>query len=199
MRAQIHADVCEKSWNAPLNAFVAGLSAATQLDASVLLIPLLGFLPPDDPRVTGTVAAIEKDLMHDGFVMRYRTTEFDDGLPPGEGTFLACSFWMVDNLALQGRFDEAHAMYERLLGLANDVGLALGGIRPVAKRLVGNFPQAFSHVALVHTGMNLMSHEQEMARATGQPARTTAHRSGCNNGKPIVKQCFSSGNCLLIE
>jgi hypothetical protein len=108
--------------------------------------------------------------MRDGFVMRYRTTEFDDGLPPGEGTFLACSFWMVDNLAMQGRVTEAEEMYERLLGLANDVGLLAEEYDPAEKRLVGNFPQAFSHVALVHTGLNLMKHEQEMAKATGQPS-----------------------------
>jgi GH15 family glucan-1,4-alpha-glucosidase len=130
---------------------------------------MVGFLPPQDPRIKGTLAAIEKDLMHDGFVMRYRTTEFDDGLPPGEGTFLACSFWMVDNLALQGRIGEAIEMYERLLALCNDVGLLAEEYDPVTQRLVGNFPQAFSHVALVHTGLNLMKHEQEMAQATGQP------------------------------
>jgi GH15 family glucan-1,4-alpha-glucosidase len=108
--------------------------------------------------------------MRDGFVMRYRTTEYDDGLPPGEGTFLACSFWMVDNLALQGRIGEAIAMYERLLGLCNDVGLLSEEYDPLDKRLIGNFPQAFSHVALVHTGLNLMKHEQAMAQATGHPA-----------------------------
>ncbi|MCX4165419.1 MULTISPECIES: glycoside hydrolase family 15 protein [Paraburkholderia] len=169
MRERIHAEVCEKSWNPTLNAFTQ-VYGGDDLDASTLLIPLLGFLPPSDPRIAGTVAAIEKTLMHDGFVMRYRTTEFDDGLPPGEGTFLACSFWMVDNLALQGRVAEAHEMYERLLALANDVGLLAEEYDPVARRLVGNFPQAFSHVALVHTGLNLMKHEQEMAKATGQPA-----------------------------
>lgn len=168
VRAQIHADVCAKSWNAQLNAFTQTYGG-DELDASVLLMPLLGFLPPSDPRIAGTVKAIEKDLMHDGFVMRYRTTEFDDGLPPGEGTFLACSFWMVDNLALQGRIDDAREMYERLLSLANDVGLLAEEYDPVGKRLVGNFPQGFSHVALVHTGLNLMKHEQEMAHATGQP------------------------------
>ncbi|MFM0593052.1 MULTISPECIES: glycoside hydrolase family 15 protein [Paraburkholderia] len=167
-RATIHAQVCEQAWNPTLNAFSQSYGS-DQLDASVLLMPLVGFLPPDDPRVKGTVAAIEKNLMHDGFVMRYRTTEFDDGLPPGEGTFLACSFWMVDNLALQGRLDEAIAMYERLLALANDVGLLAEEYDPATKRLVGNFPQAFSHVALVHTGLNLMKHEQQMAQATGQP------------------------------
>ena len=167
-RAEIHAEVCDKAWNPALNAF-SQCYGTDQLDASVLLMPLVGFLPPHDPRVKGTVAAIEKDLMHDGFVMRYRTTEYDDGLPPGEGTFLACSFWMVDNLALQGRLDEAIAMYERLLALCNDVGLLAEEYDPAAQRLVGNFPQAFSHVALVHTGLNLMKHEQAMAQATGQP------------------------------
>ena len=167
-RAQIHAEVCEKSWNPALNAF-SQYYGSDELDASVLLMPMLGFLPPSDPRVNGTVEAIEKDLMHDGLVMRYRTTEFDDGLPPGEGTFLACTFWLVDNLALQGRIDEAHAMFERLLALCNDVGLLAEEYDPLEKRLVGNFPQAFSHVALVHTGLNLMKHEQEMAQATGHP------------------------------
>jgi GH15 family glucan-1,4-alpha-glucosidase len=167
-RAQIHAEVCEKAWNPALNAF-SQCYGTDQLDASLLLMPLVAFLPPNDPRVKGTVAAIERDLMRDGFVMRYRTTEYDDGLPPGEGTFLACSFWMVDNLALQGRLDEAIAMYERLLALCNDVGLLAEEYDPAAKRLVGNFPQAFSHVALVHTGLNLMKHEQAMAQATGQP------------------------------
>ncbi|WP_133650671.1 glycoside hydrolase family 15 protein [Paraburkholderia flava] len=169
LRDLIHADVCLKSWNPKLNAFTQ-IYGGDDLDASTLLMPLVGFLPPSDPRIAGTVDAIEKTLMHDGFVMRYRTTDVDDGLPPGEGTFLACSFWMVDNLALQGRVAEAHAMYERLLSLANDVGLLSEEYDPAAGRLVGNFPQAFSHVALVHTGLNLMKHEQEMAKAAGQPA-----------------------------
>ncbi|HEX3378570.1 MAG TPA: glycoside hydrolase family 15 protein [Paraburkholderia sp.] len=167
-RDTIHAEVCEKAWNPQLNAF-SQYYGCDQLDASVLLMPLVGFLPPRDPRIKGTVEAIERDLMHGGFVMRYRTTEYDDGLPPGEGTFLACSFWMVDNLALQGRVQEAIEMYERLLALCNDVGLLAEEYDPVEKRLVGNFPQAFSHVALVHTGLNLMKHEQEMAQATGHP------------------------------
>jgi GH15 family glucan-1,4-alpha-glucosidase len=168
IREQIHATVCEKSWNPQLNAFTQ-VFGGDELDASVLLLPQVGFLPPSDPRVIGTLAATEKYLLRDGFVMRYRTTEVDDGLPPGEGTFLACSFWMVDNLAMQGRVAEAEAMYERLLALVNDVGLLAEEYDPAAKRLVGNFPQAFSHVALVHTGLNLMKHEQEMARAAGQP------------------------------
>jgi len=175
-RDTIHAEVCEKAWNPKLNAFTQ-FYGSDQLDASVLLLPLIAFLPPKDPRIKGTVEAIEKNLMHGGFVMRYRTTEYDDGLPPGEGTFLACSFWMVDNLALQGRVSEAIEMYERLLGLCNDVGLLSEEYEPVAKRLVGNFPQAFSHVALVHTGLNLMKHEQEMAQATGQPPHNGTHAS----------------------
>ncbi|APA85396.1 glycoside hydrolase family 15 protein [Paraburkholderia sprentiae WSM5005] len=167
-RDTIHADVCEKAWNPALNAF-SQYYGSDQLDASTLLMPLVAFLPPQDPRIKGTVEAIERDLMNGGFVRRYRTTEYDDGLPPGEGTFLACSFWMVDNLALQGRVPEAIEMYERLLALCNDVGLLSEEYDPVEKRLVGNFPQAFSHVALVHTGLNLMKHEQEMAQATGHP------------------------------
>ncbi len=185
-RAQIHAEVCAKAWNSSRNAFVQAYGS-DQLDASVLLMPLVGFLPPHDPRMKGTVDAVERDLMHDGFVMRYRTTEFDDGLPPGEGTFLACSFWMVDNLALQGRLDEAIAMYERLLGLCNDVGLLAEEYDPSAKRLVGNFPQAFSHVSLVNTGLNLMKHEQAMARATGQPSHNGAHQAELEAaGSPIA-------------
>ena len=173
IREQIHAQVCEKSWNPRLNAFTQ-VYGGDELDASVLLLPQVGFLRPSDPRVIGTLAATEKYLLHDGFVMRYRTTEVDDGLPPGEGTFLACSFWMVDNLAMQGRVAEAEEMYERLLSLVNDVGLLAEEYDPAAKRLVGNFPQAFSHVALVHTGLNLMKHEQEIAKAAGQPAHDGA-------------------------
>ncbi|SPB15949.1 glycosyl hydrolase family protein [Caballeronia novacaledonica] len=174
MRARIRSEVLKKSWNAELNSFTQAYGSDA-LDASLLLIPLLGFLPPKDPRVTGTVHAIETKLTHDGLVKRYHTAEVADGLPPGEGTFLACSFWLVDNLALQGRIDEAHAMFERLVGLANDVGLLAEEYDTVAKRMVGNFPQAFTHVALVHTGMNLMRHEEEMAKATGQPSGSENH------------------------
>jgi GH15 family glucan-1,4-alpha-glucosidase len=167
-RDLIRADVFKRSWNPSMNSFAQVYDGDT-LDASLLLMPLVGFLPPEDPRVIGTLAAIERDLTHDGLVLRYNTHEVIDGLPPGEGTFLACSFWLVDNLALQNRYDEACAMFDRLLSLANDVGLLAEEYDTIAKRLVGNFPQAFSHVALVHTGMNLMRHEQGMAKATGQP------------------------------
>jgi GH15 family glucan-1,4-alpha-glucosidase len=119
------------------------------------MIPLVGFLEPDDPRVRGTVAAIEKHLMRDGFVARYDTSQTKDGLPPGEGAFLPCTFWYADNLALLGRRDEAAAVFERLLKLRNDVGLLSEEYDPHHGRQVGNFPQAFSHIGLVNTALNL--------------------------------------------
>ena len=125
------------------------------LDASLLLAPLVGFLPPEDERVIGTVRAIERELVEDGLVLRYRTGETDDGLTPGEGAFLACSFWLADNLAMQGRVAEARELFDRLLSLRNDLGLLAEQYDPRAKRQVGNFPQAFSHVALVNTAANL--------------------------------------------
>jgi GH15 family glucan-1,4-alpha-glucosidase len=125
------------------------------LDASLLLLPLVGFLPPGDPRMVGTVSAIENRLMRDGFVLRYDTAQTQDGLPPGEGAFLACSFWLADNFILQGRLEEGRALFERLLGLCNDVGLLAEEYDARAERMVGNFPQAFSHVALVNTALNL--------------------------------------------
>lgn len=154
IRNEIHEEVCRKGVNPQTNSFVQ-FYGADHTDASLLMIPLVGFLPADDPRVKGTVAAVERELMHDGFIRRYPTDPKIDGLPPGEGAFLACSFWYVDNLALQGRRDEAKQIFERLLGLANDVGLLSEEYDPKAGRLVGNFPQAFSHVALVNSARNL--------------------------------------------
>jgi GH15 family glucan-1,4-alpha-glucosidase len=123
----------------------------------MLMIPLVGFLPCDDPRVVGTVAAVERELLRDGLVMRYRTDDDReiDGLPRGEGVFLPCSFWLADNYVQQGRRDEAGALFERLLALRNDVGLLAEEYDPQGKRLLGNFPQAFSHLALVNTAYNL--------------------------------------------
>ena len=179
LRDIIHADVCDKGWSDERKTFTQ-VYGGDELDASLLLIPLVGFLPPDDPRVRSTVAAIEHDLTFEGFIRRYRTHKVDDGLPPGEGTFLACTFWMVDNLALQGRMDEAHALYERLVSLTNDVGLLSEEYDPQTRRFTGNFPQAFSHVALVHTGLNLMRHEESIAHATGHPP---GHGQGPEQGK----------------
>ena len=155
VRDQIHAEVCEKGWNAARGSFTQ-FYGSDALDASLLLIPQVGFLPAKDPRVVSTVDTIQRELVHDGLVLRYRTEEIGvDGLPPGEGAFLPCSFWLADALAMLDRHDEARALFERLLGLRNDVGLLSEEYDPRACRLVGNFPQAFSHIALVDTASNL--------------------------------------------
>jgi GH15 family glucan-1,4-alpha-glucosidase len=157
-RDTIHRDVCEFGFDPKQNAFVQSFGATT-LDASVLLVPLVGFLPPDDPRVAGTVAAIERRLVRDGLVLRYDTGQGVDGLPPGEGAFLACSFWLVDNYVLLGRTDEARELFERLLALRNDVGLLAEEYDPYDKVQLGNFPQAFSHLALINSAHNLANAE----------------------------------------
>jgi GH15 family glucan-1,4-alpha-glucosidase len=154
LRADMHAGICARGFDSRRNSFVQSYGASA-LDASLLLIPLVGFLPPGDKRVRGTLAAIERDLMVDGFVRRYDTSDGKDGLPPGEGVFLACSFWLAENFVLQGRLDEARALFDRLLALRNDVGLLAEEYDPAAARLVGNFPQAFSHVALVNAALAL--------------------------------------------
>jgi len=154
IRDTIHREVCAKGFDAIQNAFVQSFGA-TALDASLLMMPLVGFLPASDPRVRGTLHAIEQHLMQDGFVLRYRSSEAIDGLPPGEGVFLACSFWLADNYVLQGRLDDARQLFVRLLALRNDVGLLAEEYDPVARRQLGNFPQAFSHLALVNTARNL--------------------------------------------
>ena len=157
-RDRVHADVCEKGFDAEMNSFTQ-YYGAKQLDASLLNIAMVGFLPPDDPRVTGTVKAIEEHLVEDGFVKRYIEAGNVDGLAGGrEGAFLPCSFWLADNYVLMGRHEEAKALFERLIGLCNDVGLLSEEWDIPAKRQVGNFPQAFTHVALVNTAHNL-SHD----------------------------------------
>jgi GH15 family glucan-1,4-alpha-glucosidase len=154
LRDSIHAQVCRHGYDPGRNTFVQ-YYGGHELDASLLMMPLVGFLPPEDPRVRGTVEAIERELLRDGFVMRYPTTPEVDGLPPGEGVFLACTFWLADNYALLGRRADAQLCFERLLGLQNDVGLLSEQYDPGAKRLTGNFPQAFSHVSLINTACNL--------------------------------------------
>ena len=159
VRAAIHEEVCAKGYDAARRTFVQYYGGA-ELDASLLMVPLVGFLPPDDERVRGTVEAIERELSRDGFVARYQTSQSGhvDGLPPGEGVFLACTFWLADNYWLMGRRDDARRLFERLLGLCNDVGLLAEQYDPVSGRFLGNFPQAFSHVSLVNTAFNL-SHD----------------------------------------
>jgi len=169
--AAIHADVCRRGFNRELGSFVQSYESK-QLDASLLLLPCVGFLPCDDARVRGTVEAIERRLLVDGFVLRYDSAAADDGLPPGEGAFLACSFWLVDAYALQNRWQDARRLFDRLLALHNDVGLLSEEYDPRAGRLVGNFPQAFTHVALVNSAFNLTRFEKPMEQrsTTGESA-----------------------------
>jgi GH15 family glucan-1,4-alpha-glucosidase len=167
---EIRADVLAHGFDESLGSFVQSYGSR-ELDASLLLIPLVGFLPADDPRVRGTVEAIERELLYHGFVLRYRTHESGvDGLPAGEGVFLPCSFWLVDCYELLGRHDDAHVLFERLLGVANDLGLLAEEYDPVAQRQLGNFPQAFTHLALVNTAFNLLPHlPSPMHRRHAQP------------------------------
>ncbi len=158
LRRQIHDDVCANGYDTRRNSFVQ-FYGSQDLDASLLMMPLVGFLPPGDPRVVGTVEAIERELVVDGFVRRYRTHESVDGLPAGEGVFLPCSFWLADNLHLQGRQYEAERLFERLLALCNDVGLIAEEYDVERKRLVGNFPQAFTHVGIINTARNLSTEQ----------------------------------------
>ncbi|HLI14661.1 MAG TPA: glycoside hydrolase family 15 protein [Acidimicrobiales bacterium] len=176
LRDEIHAEVLARGYDPERNTFTAYYGSKT-LDASTLMIPLVGFLPPSDPRVVGTVEAIQRELTHDGFVLRYDTERSSDvdGLTGREGAFLACSFWLVDNLELIGRRDEAVALFERLLALRNDLGLLSEEYDPVARRLVGNFPQAFSHISLVNSAVNL-SREDAFTEGTSHRARLEGRR-----------------------
>jgi GH15 family glucan-1,4-alpha-glucosidase len=167
IRDAIHADVCARAFNVEKNSFVRHYGS-DQLDAALLLMPQVGFLPPDDPRIRSTMEAIERELMPDGFVLRYDTTRVKDGLPPGEGVFIACSFWMVSSLHAVGRNQEARALFERLIGLCNDVGLLSEEYDTGRKRLVGNFPQAFSHISLVIAACDLEG-------PTGHAGRSAQH------------------------
>jgi GH15 family glucan-1,4-alpha-glucosidase len=154
VRDTIHREVLNRGFDRDKNSFVQSYGSS-DLDASLLLLPIVGFLAPDDPRVVGTVTAVERELLDHGLVLRYRTDKGTDGLPSGEGAFLACSFWLADNYVLMGRKDDARALFERLIALRNDVGLLAEEYDPVGNRQLGNFPQAFSHLALVNTAYNL--------------------------------------------
>jgi GH15 family glucan-1,4-alpha-glucosidase len=160
LRAEIHEEVCREGFSVELNSFTQSYGSS-ELDASTLLIPLLGFLPPDDPRVVGTIDAVQRELMRDGFVERYETQEQNavDGLVGREGVFLPCSFWLVDALLMLERDDEARALFEKLLGVSNDLGLLAEEYDPSAQRQLGNFPQAFTHVGLVNSAYNLSHHD----------------------------------------
>jgi GH15 family glucan-1,4-alpha-glucosidase len=158
LRDEIKAEICEKGWSESKKSFVQSYGKDA-LDASVLLMPIMGFLPPDDPRMVSTVEAIERNLMRDGFVLRYDTEEAVDGLAGEEGAFLACSFWLVDNFILQGRLDDARRLFEKLLDLRNDVGLLAEQWDWNEGKQVGNFPQAFSHFALIDTAFNFQNAE----------------------------------------
>jgi GH15 family glucan-1,4-alpha-glucosidase len=176
VRAKIHAEVCARAYNRRLGSFVQAYGS-DQLDASLLLMPLVGFLPHDDERVKGTIDAIQKNLMPDGLVMRYNTVKVDDGLPSGEGVFLACSFWMVSNLTLLGRVEEAKKLFEHVLSLANDVGLLSEEYDIGRGRLVGNFPQGFSHIALANAAFDLANREgSSHQRAHRKPGPSSVSR-----------------------
>jgi GH15 family glucan-1,4-alpha-glucosidase len=167
LRATIHEEVCRRGFNPALKSFVQ-YYGSTDLDASLLMLPLVGFLPAADPRVRGTVEAIERHLVTDGFVARYAGNSHVDGLPAGEEAFLLCTFWLADNLALLNRHADARRLFERLLTIRNDVGLLSEQYDPTARRLMGNFPQAFSHVALVNTAHNLERRRRAPAHHRGQ-------------------------------
>jgi GH15 family glucan-1,4-alpha-glucosidase len=168
LRDAIHEQVCRQGFNADLNSFVQ-YYGGKHLDAAILMMPLVGFLPANDARVIGTVKAVETQLVENGFVGRYTQDPAVDGLPHGEATFLPCSFWLADNYGLQGRHADAVRMFERLLAIRNDVGLLSEEYDPAAKRLLGNFPQAFSHVGLVNTAFNLTDRSDRPAQETTAP------------------------------
>jgi GH15 family glucan-1,4-alpha-glucosidase len=177
-RDQIHAQVCEAGFDVGRNSFVQHYGS-TALDASLLLIPLVGFLPPDDPRVLGTIAAIERELLVDGLVLRYptETATTVDGLPPGEGVFLPCSFWLADCMTVTGRHAEAEALFERLLALCNDVGLLSEEFDPRSGHMQGNFPQALSHMALVNTAWLLSLPRGQIDESSNKGERPVATKA----------------------
>lgn len=169
IRGHIHADVCSRGFNAEIGSFVRSYDSS-EMDASPLLLPAVGFLPANDDRIRGTVEQVERILLRDGFLLRYDTTKSADGLPRGEGIFLACSFWLVDAYAMLGRRKDAEALFERLLALRNDVGLLSEEYDVATGRATGNFPQAFSHLSLINSACNLgrsMAPARQRAEATG--------------------------------
>lgn len=181
VRAAIHDDICAHGFNRDLNSFVQVYDGKV-LDASLLLIPQVGFLPADDPRVAGTIAAVERELLKDGFVMRYPTSEVDDGVGGEEGAFLACSYWLADAYAMSGRFEDAVNLFESLLEVRNDLGLLAEEYSPASRRLVGNYPQGFSHIGLVNTAYNLLNADGPANQRAGRaaPVSSTARKQHGN-------------------
>ncbi|MGD0503604.1 MAG: glycoside hydrolase family 15 protein [Steroidobacteraceae bacterium] len=173
LREAIHAEICDRGFDAGRNSFVQSYESR-HLDASLLLIPQVGFLPPDDPRVLGTIAAVERDLVVDGLVLRYSTQTGVDALPAGEGAFLPCSFWLADCYALTGRRAQAEALFERLLSLRNDVGLLAEEYDPRTRRMLGNFPQALTHMAVVNSARLLSIPEQQAQATSAEGERPTS-------------------------
>jgi GH15 family glucan-1,4-alpha-glucosidase len=166
-RDELHQQICTEGYDADLGSFTQAFGSK-QLDGALLQLPLCGFLPATDERMRGTVAAIESELLHDGFVLRYKTEHADDGLPPGEGVFLPCSFWLVDNYVVQGRDREAKVLFDRLCGISNDVGLFSEEYDPAAKRQLGNTPQAFTHLAHVQAA-RLVTETRQRKSKTSSP------------------------------
>jgi len=178
IRADIHADVCARGFDVERGSFVRAYGSKN-LDASLLLLPAIGFLPPEDPRIRGTVEAIERELVVDGLVLRYNTATAADGLPAGEGVFLACSFWLADAYLMLGRKSDAVKLFERLLALRNDLGLLSEQYEPRTRRLVGNFPQAFSHLALVNTASNLSHYQKPAEQRSHSVVEGATHAAHC--------------------
>jgi GH15 family glucan-1,4-alpha-glucosidase len=174
LRDEIHKNVCRNGFNPNVGTFVQSYGS-TALDASLLLIPLVGFLPISDPRVVATVEAIEQKLVVDGFVLRYDLEKSDDGLSGDEATFLLCSFWLVDCLIMLGRRDDAHHLFDKLLGVRNDLGLLAEEYDPKSGRQLGNFPQAFSHIGLVNSAVNLSRASAPLSQRTdAEPSEVAA-------------------------
>ena len=171
LRDEVRAEVLEKGYDAERGTFVQHYGT-TEVDASLLVLPLVGFVDGDDPRMLGTIEAIEEDLLHEGLVLRYRTQTGVDGLPGDEHPFVACSFWLVSAYAAAGRLDDAHALFDRLVELRNDVGLLSEEYDPVRQRMVGNFPQAFSHLALVQAAFYLAEADSRAAATGVDPSST---------------------------
>jgi GH15 family glucan-1,4-alpha-glucosidase len=198
---EIQAEVCERGFDPDINSFVQAYGSK-RVDASLLLIPLVGFLPASDPRIQGTLQAIEKRLLIDGeFVLRYETEKSGDGLPAGEGAFLACSFGLVDNYTLQGRYADARRLFDRLLSRCNDVGLLAEEFDPLTGRMLGNFPQAYSHVGLINCALNLsrQTGRAEERAETQAPPISVAPAGARGRIRGLVKKTPSRKGGLEIN